>query len=351
MKAKRILAVILAAVIALTLFGCSAKSDKAPTKVSESTTETTTKPVPVNNPFTGEDDFSSKAVGVRPVAIVVENLSPARPQWGITSPDIIVEGEVEGGISRMLWLYADCNSVPEKVGPLRSARPSYVKFSKLFDAVFIHWGGSHSKGDYVGGYETIKKEKVDDIDGMNGGKLFGRDTTRRVSSEHRGILNGKNIASTIKSKKYRTTINESNFTRFTFNDDIKDAGTESASGVNVTFSNRTDTRKFTYSTSDKKYHTNDWKTDVKFQNVIVLMAKSTYITTPYKGSTTTYLNYTLSEGNGYYASNGKIAPIKWSAKDGQLNLTDAEGKTLALNKGKSYIGLASSNNSGKVSYK
>ena len=58
MKAKRILAVILAAVIALTLFGCSAKSDKAPTKVSESTTETTTKPVPVNNPFTGEDDFS-----------------------------------------------------------------------------------------------------------------------------------------------------------------------------------------------------------------------------------------------------------------------------------------------------
>ena len=90
------------------------------------------------NPFTGESGFSESAVGKRPVAIVVENLRPARPQWGITSPDIICEGEVEGGISRMLWLYADVNDVPEKVGPLRSARPSYVKFSTFFDAIFIH---------------------------------------------------------------------------------------------------------------------------------------------------------------------------------------------------------------------
>ena len=82
-----------------------------------------------------------------------------------------MEGEVEGGITRMLWLYADYSDVPSKVGPVRSARTSYVRFSRFFDAVYIHWGGSHSRAGYVGGYDTIAAEGVDDLDGMNGGSV------------------------------------------------------------------------------------------------------------------------------------------------------------------------------------
>lgn len=351
---KKIIALLLCVLMAFAFFGCSAKPEEA---VTEAPTETTTEaPKPTDfNPLTGEDDFNPKAIGVRPVAIVVENLSPARPQWGIKSPDIIVEGEVEGGISRMLWFYADYTSVPEKVGPLRSARPSYVKFSRYFDAIFIHWGGSHSKAGYVGGYETIKRCGVDDIDGMAGGKLFGRDTTRKVSSEHRGILNGSKIADTIKSKGYRTSINENNFTRLEFNDEISDIGAAGAEKIGVTFSNRTDTRKFTYNKEDKKYHTNDWKEDVSFENVIVLMAKSKYYTTPYKGSSTTYLNYAVKDtGVGYYISNGTSTKINWKSESEETNkliLTDEAGNPIKLNKGNTYIGLASSNHEGKVSIK
>ena len=67
---------------------------------------------------------------------------------------------------------------------------------------------------------------------------------------------------------------------------------------------RTDTRKFTYNAEDGKYSTNDWEKKVKFQNLIILKAESTYITVPYKGSTTTYLNYKWNSGSGKYISNG-----------------------------------------------
>lgn len=340
---KKSISLILAAIMVFALFGCSAKEE--PTK----TTVTTTQPPAVVNPLTGEEGYNKNAVDVRPVAIVVENTPSARPQWGISTPDIIVEGEVEGGISRMLWLYADYTSVPEKVGPIRSARPSFVEFSELFDSIYVHWGGSHSKGDYIGGYGRIKRDDVDHIDGMDGGELFGRDTTRSVSSEHRGILKGNKLASVIDKKGFRTKINNADFTQLSFNDDVTNAGTQQVPKVNVKFSSRTDTRKFSYNSEDKMYHTSDWEDDVKFENIIILNDETTYITTPYKGSTTTYLNYSLSSGDGYYISNGTMVPIKWSA-DGTLKITDENSNGISLNQGRTYIALASSNNGGKITF-
>ena len=344
---KKALSVLLCVVIALTLFACAKK--EAPTTTAPTTeTTTTTKEPEVLNPLTGKSGFRKGAVGKRPVAIVIENLSPARPQWGIKTPDIIVEGEVEGGISRMLWLYADYKAVPDKLGPTRSARPSYVQFSEFFDSIFVHWGGSHQRKaqGYVGGYTLLRRHKVDHIDGMNGGILFGRDSTRRVSAEHRGIIHGENLSKVIKQKGFRTKLDEKKFSALSFNEKKEKAGSEKALKISQTFSSRTDTRRFTY--DDGKYHCSDWETDVKFQNVIVLMDATKYITVPYKGASTTYLNYQYTGTEGYYASKGTYTKIKWEVKDNRLYLYDLNGKELKLNPGKSYIGLASSNNGGKV---
>ena len=169
------------------------------------------KPEPVRNPLTGSEKFDSAAQGIRPVALVVENAPDARPQWGMTdkkySPDIILQGEVEGGITRTLWFYADYNKLPKKIGPMRSARPPYIKFSELFDAIFIHWGQSSSSSEYKGANTVFKEDKVDHINQMTyKGKvdLYSRDNSRDVSSEHTGILHGDKVADAIKDKKFRT---------------------------------------------------------------------------------------------------------------------------------------------------
>ena len=88
---------------------------------------------------------------------MVENSPQARPQYNMDTPDIIFEGEVEGGITRMLWFYADMTDLPDQVGPTRSARPSFVEFSQLFDSIFIHFGESHSKGSYTGADDIIDR--------------------------------------------------------------------------------------------------------------------------------------------------------------------------------------------------
>ena len=120
------------------------------------------------NPFTGEtaeDGFDENALNKRTVAFVVENTPDARPQWGLDdpqySPDMVLQGEVEGGITRTLWFYADDSKLPEIIGPMRSARPPYIRFSELFDSVFIHWGQSSSKkGEYVGANTVFKRDKI-----------------------------------------------------------------------------------------------------------------------------------------------------------------------------------------------
>lgn len=328
-----------------------APSTEAPAPaVSDVVTEPVSKVV---NPLTGKADYNEKAVGKRPVSVVVENSPAARPQWGIDTPDIIVEGEVEGGISRMLWFYADYTAVPEKIGPIRSARPSYVKFSEFFDSVFIHWGGSHDNGNYTGGYSVIKNDGVNDLDGMNGGAAFGRDKTRSVSSEHRGVLYGKNVAAAIEKKKYRTELDESKTSTLAFYDEATNVGETKCEELSCKFSSRaTETKTFVYSSGDSLYHnTASYKTDVSFTNVIVLSLPSEYITVPYKGSRTTYLNYKYTSGSGKLASNGTVTDISWSVDNNKLVLKDAQGNELKLNQGRSWIGLASSNNGGTTTIK
>lgn len=345
---KKHISIILACLMLLCVFASCSKEEPAPTTTTTTTTETTTVAPNEANPFTGDADFKKSAVGVRPVAIVVENHPQARPQWAIGSSDIIVEGEVEGGISRMLWLYADYTSLPEQIGPTRSARPSFVEFANFFDAIFIHWGGSHSKYGYVGGYSMFKNLNMAHIDGMKGGKVFGRASGRSVAIEHTGIVKGKNVADEIKNKKYRTEIKEEKAYPFSFNDEVTDAGETEAKSVSVAFSSRTDTRKLAFHDEDKLYHCSDWKEDVKFQNIIILCAESEYMNVPYKNTRTTYLNYKWTSGKGYYISNGKACEIKWDATSGAVKLTDAQDNELKLNKGKSYIAFSSTNNGGKV---
>ncbi len=359
-----IIVVAVIAVIAIAVgiaWGQKNKNEKPtdPSVTQQSTTEEVTEaPVAKTNPLTGSTDFNAEAVGKRPIAVVVENALAARPQWGINDdknpPDIIVEGEVEGGETRMLFMYADYTAVPSQIGPIRSARPPYIKFSELFDAIFLHWGQSQTKKGtaYIGANTVFREDNVDHINQMTySGKvaLFGRDGSRGVSSEHTGVLYGSKIEAAIEGEGFRTEANDSKYTKFNFsNEEIKVSDTP-CSALALTFSKRTRTRDWTFSDEDKMYHSSDYKTDVARKNLLILYDATEYVSKAnYKnsGSAEVYCNYKLSGGKGKLATNGTVVDINWSVKNGVLALTDTNGADVSLNVGTTWIGYASSNNGG-----
>ena len=186
----------------------------------------------------------------------------------------------------MLWFFADMTNLPEQVGPTRSARPSFVKFSELFDSVYVHFGGSHSKGNYIGGYEIIKQDNVDDIDGMTVSSCFRR-TSDKVSP-HNAVLIGENLVAAIEKKNYRTDVDKSSFSALSFNEKVSSVSDIPCNKVTVKFSSKTRSHTFAYNAESRAYsNQGDYNTPVNFTNLIIMYAdsdrKSTRLNSSHRG--------------------------------------------------------------------
>lgn len=292
-------------------------------------------PLPSNSltGMTTEEGYDEAAGSRRVAAFVVENAPDARPQWGMDdenySPDIILQGEVEGGITRTLWFYADYEKLPEIIGPTRSARPPFVKFSELFDSIFIHWGMSHTESGYIGADKVFKKDKVDHIDQMkidDQEGLYGRDQTRDTGLEHRGIIYGDKVAATIGNLGFRTEPNE--YTKLAFNNIAEPASETAATQIGVKYSERAfEDSYWTYNEEDGLYHCSDFENDLVRENLLVLFDDTEYITKAYypgpgSSGSVTYCDYKLAGGDGKYFSQGTVKDIKWQVVDGKLEIID-----------------------------
>src|SRR5690606_39783406 len=55
----------------------------------------------------------------RPVAVLINNLAPARPQSGLTEADIIWEVLAEGGITRLIAIFQSTETADFDIGPGR----------------------------------------------------------------------------------------------------------------------------------------------------------------------------------------------------------------------------------------
>ena len=367
-KTIAIVLVVLALVVAIAVgvyfyFFNGNKQDEATTATKAQATEAVseTSPLGPQNPLTGEAGYDESALTQRPVAVVVENeysTSSVRPQWGLADADIVLEGESEFS-TRMLLFWADYNKVPEQVGPARSARPPFIRFSQLFNAVFIHAGLSHSKDNYVGADEVFKNENVDHINLLSfseSSSYFHRDKSRTSTIEHTGCLMGAHTAEMLQKSKINLKLNESKFTKLQFNDEAKALSSNTANEVSFKWSKGYCPKlgKYTYDAEKHKYTTTDFDSKygtsgVEWENLIFLLDETEYIVKhnyKHAGNSETYCNYNLSGGKGIVCSEGTCVEITWGVKDGKLWMKDAQGNEVKLNPGKSYIGYGSSNHGG-----
>ena len=304
--------------------------------------------VPANqNLLTGIGDLSQEAIGKRPVAVMVNNVQKAMPQYGVGQADIIFEIPVEGVATRFMALYGDYTKVPQ-ICPIRSCRYYFPALSQGFDAYYVNWGIDDTMGDYLAALN------MDQIEGItNTGGLFGRDQEKLnqgYALEHTGYFDGTKLVSYIESQGLRTDLLEDKKgAAFPFNgmeEQLKPEGNDCTS-VQINFGAQSSA--FTYDQEKKVYLKQingqpqvDGKTgeQLSFTNVFVLETDISvrddigHKEIDWDGA---------ADSVGYYVSNGGVQKIHWSKEanneNSYLRFYDESGQEISINRGKSYIAL------------
>lgn len=350
---KKLVMLLSLMLIAAMLPGCSKKEEEPADVVTEQEpqVEEPEEPepeveIPENqNLLTGLPDLSDEAIGKRPVAVMVNNVPDAMPQYGVEEADIIFEIPVEGDQTRFMALYADYTKVP-KVCAIRSCRAYFPAISQGFDAFYVNWGIDETMGDYIAALG------LDQYDGMyNPGDLFGRDQDRLNSGyalEHTAYFDGTKFASYVESEGTRTELqDDKKGTAFQFNgleEQIKPSGGD-CSRVDIDFGAQTASLIYDEQTKTyKKENTGEPQIDgntgnqLAFTNVIVLETSITV------RDEVGHKDVDWSGGEnsvGYYISNGGMQKISWYKQENneqdRLHLYDEDGNELSINRGKSYI--------------
>ncbi len=383
MKNTKILAAIMISALSLSVISCK-KEEKATEITADTTVEVTTtteqtslsatvqtepsETEPIDplydpnidfavNPLTGIQDMSNDNVGMRSVAIVVNNCYAAMPQRGISEADVIYEYETEGGQTRLLCLFANVNEVPV-IGSLRSARIVASDLAAGTNSIFIHYGRNARVPDHMSEWD------IDDVDGnfcsagscntdnihslassLPGGTYFWRDSVwlSQRALEHTAVSDGYHILDAINSYNLDLEGETPMIFNYVPDNSVDIASGSSCSSLNVFFSQTNDDALFEYDSETGLYYKSQYNgmaqidlnngEQIAVTNVIVIYANICG-----HGDTTVDV-YFEDAGNGYYTSQGKIIPITWTkdTPNDLITIYNENGEEVEVNRGVTYV--------------
>lgn len=150
------------------------------------------------SPFTGlgvDNTYYKHAI-----AASIENSPAARPQSGLDKAEIVYEFMLEGGITRFLAIFWP--KIPEKIGPIRSARPALIETSQFYDALFLHAGASPR------GFALLTVNDVLHLDQLYKSQYFWRSSKRLAPHNlYSGREPLKNYLENLSEKEYQEQFN------------------------------------------------------------------------------------------------------------------------------------------------
>ena len=324
MRFSKVLALILTVCVLFTLAACG--QGDLPPEESSSTPDVAQE---YYNRLTGEQVENEAATKIRPVAIMINNMSTAQKvQSGVTYADIVFETEVEGGITRMMAVFSDISKVPEDIGSVRSARVVFPHIAMGLGAVYFHAG---SDDEYC--TPEMKKIGVNSVD-INRYAQYSFRKQNGLSSEHTLFTKKDLLNKAIKDYDFGAVKKTEPFANFAEDGQTVTPATSTAVNLSVPFSSGYVT-KFTYNATSGKYDKTkpSGSCEESYKNVFVLKtAMSHYPNGKHR-------KIDLTSGSGYYISNGAYEEIKWSKGDANdaFTFTKADGTTLTVNQGNSYV--------------
>lgn len=285
------------------------------------------KPKPIYSPLSGLA-VSAKEVKLPIIGVMIENTPMARPQSGLSDAGIVYEAIAEAGITRFLALYQE--SSPKNVGPVRSARPYFIRWADGYSAGYAHVGGSPEA------LSDIKKWNIRDMDEFGAAGTFHRISSRYAP--HNMYTSMSKLRSLADSRGYKFE----DFEGFSRKDD-KPAATPTAKTISMNISYPDYNVRYVYRSTTNSYEryeggaphidANTGKA-VSPKNVVALVMRTGRESDGYHSF---YDN--IGSGTAYIFEDGDVVKGEWSKPSltAALALTDANGRPIALNRGQTWI--------------
>jgi hypothetical protein len=131
-----------------------------------------------------------------PLAIMIDDSPPARPQSGFSSASIVYQAPVDAGQDRYMMIFQE--GTASDIGPVRSARPYEVYWASEYNAMLGHFGGDDKSLTVV---IPSLSGVIYNMDDLNGGSCPYHRIAQRVMP-HNAYTNSAALIGCLGKKHY-----------------------------------------------------------------------------------------------------------------------------------------------------
>lgn len=272
----------------------------------------------------------------RPIAVMIDNQSGARPQAGLNKAYLVYDIIVEGGLSRMMAVFKGADL--EKIGPVRSSRHYFLDYALENDSIYVHYGWSPKA------QTDIKKLSVNNINGITQSSTFWR--VKDKKSPHNAVTSTEKILEQANKFGYRTTSTQDSILNYKAEEfDLTSEDAILATDIKIPYSKYYKV-EFKYNVETKRYEKYadgkaqvDWDTKeaITTKNIIITYAKNVDLPDTEDKGRQDLKN--IGDLEGYYITNGKAIKIvcSKSSRKEKTVYKDLQGNVIDVNDGNTYI--------------
>lgn len=307
----------------------------------------------------------------RPLGIMVENHTDARPQSGLSSADVIYEAVAEGGITRFLTIYYCQDANP--VGPVRSARIYFLKLLEGYGShpLYAHVGGANTEGpaDALGEIGSLGWALYNDLNQFAVPfPFYWRDYERlpNRATEHTVYTSTAKLWDYAKTKRNLSNIDEKGkswdktFEAWKFKDDAKESERGTTAKISFSFWSqfvsdyRVDwdysklSNSYTRVNGGSPHLDKDTGKPLSAKDVVVVFTKESPANDGYPGGHILYK--VIGSGDVLVFQDGNAIKGTWAKKEEEsaMKFYDENGKEVQLVRGKIFVEILPIGN--KVTY-
>ena len=307
----------------------------------------------------------------RPLGVMIENHTEARPQSGLSAADVIFEAVAEGGITRFLAVFY-CQDA-SFIGPVRSARIYFIRLLEGFgkNPLYAHVGGANTPGpaDALGYIKEIEWNSFNDLNQFSVPfPYFWRDYERlpNRATEHTVYSSTKKLWQYAKEKRSLNNVDEDgvawdkNYSFWKFKDDAKmdERGMKAkidfgfwdnlASDFEVVWNYDKTTNSYSRVNGSAAHIDKNTGKAMTTKNVIIMFAKESPANDGYEGGHILYK--VVGTCDVLIFQDGKVKEGTWSkeAEEDQIRFLDDNDEEIPLVRGQVFVEVLPLGN--KVNY-